>query len=318
MCDDPKHTGRSETRAGAGDGEARSAVERKSPPTERVVQILNLLADTPREQLTLTQVASSLGLNKPTCLGILTALTDAHFVTRDESKSYGLGPALLRLGAAAESGLANLDLVRPVLAELHDRVGVSCVLSTTHQGQIVIVDRLGTVIPGDRQDLIAERYSLTPPLGLVNIAWEHDDVVDAWLNRSPLIPLGAGKDKVRTIIDNGRERGYLIQRLTTTTSSNIVLASLLTSEMPRRVIDEVLRYLPPADWSEFIGDLPDDDGADIPVATISTPIHDRRGAQQYTLTLVPGRPDATVGECKEWAKSAVNAARTATIALGGS
>ncbi|MFE3224394.1 IclR family transcriptional regulator [Nocardia sp. NPDC059228] len=314
---DSKHTSPTDSRAGGGEYGARTAVDRKSPPTERVVQILNLLADAPRERLTLTQVAAALGLNKPTCLGILTALTEAEFVTRDDAKSYGLGPALLRLGSAAESGLANLDLVRPIVAELHDRLGVSCVLSTIHDGQIVILDRLGAAMAGDRRDLVGERLPLAPPLGLVNIAWEPDIVVDAWLGRQPLIPLEAGHETVRAIIDGGRRRGYIVERLPTSIASTVVLATVLASGMPQRIIDELCRNLPATDWSEYLATMPADSTATVSVAHISAPIFDQHRGQQYTLTLVPERTDATLTQCEEWATALTHAAHKATLALGG-
>ncbi|MFE3103432.1 IclR family transcriptional regulator [Nocardia tengchongensis] len=292
-------------------------MDRKSPPTERVVQILNLLADSPRERLTLTQVAAGLDLNKPTCLGILTALTDAEFVTRDEGKSYGLGPALLRLGSAAESGLANLDLVRPIVADLHDLLGVSCVLSATHGGQIVLLDRLGAAMPGDRRDLVGERFPLAAPLGLVNIAWDHDSVIDTWLSRPPLLPLAAGTDAVRAVIDSGREHGYIIECLSASSTSSVVLATLLSSGMPEQIIGEICRRLAPADWSEFLTTMPADADATIPVASISAPIFDRHGDQRYTLTLIPERADATAAQCTEWATALTHSAHRATVALGG-
>ena len=305
---DPTHTPRTVTRT--------TPVDRKSPPTQRVVQILDLLADTPRERFTLTQVADALGLNKPTCLGILTALTDAEYVTRDDAKSYGLGPALVRLGSAAESGLANLDLVRPFLVDLHDRLGLSCVLSAVYDGHSMILDRLGTAIPGDRRDLIGERFPLAPPLGLVNIAWEHESVIDEWLARPPLIPLADDALPVRDIVAAGVADGYIIECLQTSSSSSVVLASLLASGMPPRIIDELCRHLPPEDWSEFVTTLPDDD-APLPVANISAPVFDRQGSQQYTLTVVPERPDATAGLARTWGEAVARAAAAASAALGG-
>ncbi|NEW48976.1 helix-turn-helix domain-containing protein [Nocardia cyriacigeorgica] len=311
------HTSVPKSSARPSEAEAPAAVDRKSPPTERVVNILNLLADTPRKRLTLTQIAAELHLNKPTCLGILAALTDADFVTRDESKSYGLGPALLRLGSAAESGHASLDLVRPFVAELHELLGVGCILSAAHEGHTVIVDRMGTAIPGDRRDLIGERLPLAPPLGLVNIAWQRERVVNAWLERTPLIPLAAGEEIVRAIIEEGHERGYIIECLRTSTSSSVVLASLLASGMAPRIIDELCQHLPAEDWSEFITTMPADQTAIIPIANISAPIFDRHGAQQYTLTIVPERADATAALANEWGTATARAARAATTALGG-
>lgn len=311
---DSKHASPASSR---GDGEAtHSSVDRKSPPTDRVVQILNLLADSPRERLTLTQIADALGLNKPTCLGILTALAHADLVTRDGAKAYGLGPALLRLGSAAESGLANLDLIRPIVASLHDRLGMSCVLSTVHADQIVILDRLGPAMAGDRRDLVGERMPLAPPLGLVNIAWEHDAVVDAWLSRPSLIPVVAENDRAHDIVTSGREHGYLVECLLPSSTSTVVLASLLASGMPQRIIDELRRHLPPTDWSEYLTTVPED-VMPVPVAQISAPIFDRRGGQQYTLTLVPEHPNPTAADCRRWGAVLADAARDATAALGG-
>ncbi|SEL70976.1 DNA-binding transcriptional regulator, IclR family [Rhodococcus maanshanensis] len=317
VAGDSKHTARAASRVGDHESGTRPSVERKSPPTERVVQVLNLLAETPRERLTLTQIAANLDLAMPTCLGILTALTDAEFVTRDGAKSYGLGPALQRLGSAFESGLANLDLVRPAIIELHDRLGISCVLSATHEGQIVILDRLGAAMAGDRRDLIGARLPLAPPLGLVNTAWGPDAVVDAWLGRQPLIPLATGDETARAIIEDGRRRGYIIECLPSSMASTVVLATVLTSGMPQRVIDELCRNLPPSDWSEYLLTTPGDSAATVPVAHISAPIFDQHGAQQYTLTLVPERTDATLAHCEEWAAALLHATRQATIALGG-
>ena len=290
---------------------------RISPPTERVTRVLTLLADTPRERRTLTEIAAGLDLNKPTCLGILTALADEGFVTRDETKRYGLGPALLRLGSAAESGLATIDLVRPHLDELHDRLGMSCILTAVHGDHVVILDRCSLGTAGDRRDLVGERFPCAPPLGLANVAWEHDTVVDAWLARPPLAPLAAGDRTVRTLVAGARERGYIVESYSSSTTSSLVLANLLGSGMPQPVIDQILGFLPPVDWSEFIATMPDDRAALLPVANIGAPIFDRRGRQQYTLTLIPERTDATAGQCLDWAEEVERTTRTATNALRG-
>jgi hypothetical protein len=118
--------------------------------------MLNLPADTPRERLTFAQVAVGFNLNKPTCLDILTSLTDEGFVTRDETKRYGL---------------ANVDLVRPYFIELHDR-GVSCILPSVHSDHSVILDQLSLGSSGERRDLIGERFPFAPPLDLGNTAWD--------------------------------------------------------------------------------------------------------------------------------------------------
>ncbi|MER6876854.1 helix-turn-helix domain-containing protein, partial [Amycolatopsis sp. NPDC000673] len=46
------------------------AVTRRSPPTERVVRLLDYFAARPGQRFGLSALARELGLSKPTCLGI--------------------------------------------------------------------------------------------------------------------------------------------------------------------------------------------------------------------------------------------------------
>src|SRR3954470_9644693 len=78
-------------------------VPRGSPPTERVVGILRLLASS-NEPLTLSAIANTLGLNLSTCQTVLNALTQANLVVRSrQTKAYTLGPTLILLGNAARA-----------------------------------------------------------------------------------------------------------------------------------------------------------------------------------------------------------------------
>ena len=65
---------------------------RGSPPTERVVRILDFLADRADQRFGLSELARRLDLSKPTCLGIVTVLCDG--------------------GAKYQSRLFNQDWVR--------------------------------------------------------------------------------------------------------------------------------------------------------------------------------------------------------------
>ncbi len=67
----------------AGIGVPLPGAARRSPPTERVVQVLDYLVARPGLRFGLSELARELELSKPTCLGILTALTDAGYLIRD-------------------------------------------------------------------------------------------------------------------------------------------------------------------------------------------------------------------------------------------
>lgn len=292
--------------------------ERQSPPTKRVVAVLDLLGETPHRRMTLTEITTRLGLSKPTCLGILVALTEAGYTTRDDAKAYGLGPALLRLGWAAETGMASLHLVRPFVHRLHEELGLACVLAGIHDDSLVVLDRVGRVPVGDHRDLVGERFPCVPPLGLTNTAWRDDDSVRAWLARPPLVPIAAPEDRTWELVRSARERGYLVELHTGDAApAGIVLANLEVSGLPRPVRDVLRRHLPPAEWAEYTTELPEDDAELVPVACLSAPIHDRLGRQRYTLTLLADRPAVTAAECRAWAEVLTSATSSATAALGG-
>ena len=56
---------------------------RASPPTDRVVRILDFLAGRPDERFGVSELARRIGLSKPTCLGIVTSLAEAGYLVRD-------------------------------------------------------------------------------------------------------------------------------------------------------------------------------------------------------------------------------------------
>ena len=79
------------------------ATERSSPPTRRVVDVLNLLAADPGCALTLSAIAGEAAISAATCLGILNELAGAGYLVRHPDRTYSLGGALVSIGTAAVS-----------------------------------------------------------------------------------------------------------------------------------------------------------------------------------------------------------------------
>ena len=99
------------------------AMARTSPPTERVVATVSLLAARPDEPLSLAELTRRLGVNKSTGHAILTSLAAAGWVLRDPTrKTYRLGPALVALGRQAAASFPALDFARPALGRPQPRV----------------------------------------------------------------------------------------------------------------------------------------------------------------------------------------------------
>ena len=68
---------------------ARESSRRTSPPTQRVVAVLDFLAQHPHDRFGLSELARRLDLSKPTCLGIVSTLTEFGYLVRDaQDKTY--------------------------------------------------------------------------------------------------------------------------------------------------------------------------------------------------------------------------------------
>ena len=92
---------------------------RTSPPTQRVVAILDFLAKHPHDRFGLSELARRLGLSKPTCLGIVTTLAESGYLVRDGAdKTYRLGPSLITLGHIAQESLRVNPAARAELSLL--------------------------------------------------------------------------------------------------------------------------------------------------------------------------------------------------------
>ena len=84
---------------------------RTSPPTGRVIEVLEFLAAHPTRRHSLADLVKHLDITKATCHVVLGTLAESGYVVRDPVlRTYGLGPALITLGAAAQVSVPALDI----------------------------------------------------------------------------------------------------------------------------------------------------------------------------------------------------------------
>ncbi|EME20356.1 helix-turn-helix domain-containing protein [Rhodococcus triatomae] len=263
---------------------------RRSPPTERVVQVLDHLVARPDGRFGLSELARDLGISKPTCLGILGALVGGGYLTRDADARYGLGPALIAAGRAAQRGYAAGSVVRPHLDALAADFGAVCTASAVVGDQVMILEV--AIPPGAEAGRAAARvgqvYPFAPPVGLMYVLWSHDDEFARWLDREPAFPVVLDHDLLRRVVDDCRESGYLVERLTPTGRR---LFSLMAGVADRNL---------PAELRELVGEMVSSLGervhlgrereADVeyPVSLIAAPVYDADGRQSMVLTLDVG------------------------------
>src|SRR6476469_2637918 len=189
---------------------------RASPPTDRVVRILDFLAGRPEQRFGLSELARRLELSKPTCLGIVTSLTDAGYLVRDGAdKTYRLGPSLITLGHRAQESMRISPAAREELRRLSARFGVTAGLSAVIDDRITLLD---LVSPAGAQPgvEVGQSYPFAPPVGLMFVLWD-DEAVRNWLAKEPTVPLHPSRtepDRLQRVIERCRADGYLVERLT--------------------------------------------------------------------------------------------------------
>src|SRR5688500_11080647 len=184
---------------------------RPAPAIDRCVAVLNHLAAHPSEQFSLSELARALDLNKATAHAMLTTLTDAGYLTRDnEQKTYGLGPALIAVGNAALASTPAARLAEPAMAALSADLDLECIASTAIGEEIVILARAGNARPLGINVQPGQRLPLSPPLGTVFVAWSGAEAIDRWLSHLGPEQGEADRERYRQALQTVRERGYSV------------------------------------------------------------------------------------------------------------
>ncbi|MDN5758013.1 MAG: helix-turn-helix domain-containing protein [Tomitella sp.] len=304
-------------RAGEIARESSAAGERRSPPARRVVRILEFLVRHPGERFGLSELARRLEISKPTCLGILTEMCAAGYLIRDESDgSYGLGPSLIAAGRAASDGLAIGAVARRHLERLADSYDAACTASAVVGDKIVVLESAGPV-PGGGQSATGKTYPFAPPVGLMYVLWQSDEVFERWLATEPSAPVRLDRDRLRRIVDQCRRRGHLVDSLTPVGQRLYrLMAGVDTDELPeevRKLVGEMVTSLGERVY------LPDGDGqADEchRVNVIAAPTFDAEGGQAMVLTLYVGA-EISRAEIEERASALRRTAAAVTADLRG-
>lgn len=180
-----------------------------SPPTDRVIQVIELLAKEPGVRMSYTEIAQRLGLSWATCHAVLTSLTAAGFLLRGEDKRFVLGPSLVAAGRAAERSIAYGPEIREMISDLSARTGKSCLL-TAKSGESLV--NLGGEASGASVTMGGRRVPFAAPFGVIHAAWSSRPIVERWRERGT--EMGAGEsDRVDQLLDEVRERGFSISPL---------------------------------------------------------------------------------------------------------
>ena len=242
-----------------------------SPPTERVVAVMQLLAAEPDRTFTLADISRRLDISRATGHAILTTLASHQWTLRDpDTGGYSCGPAVSALGRGT-----NDRLFRPILHELSETIGTQVLLVRRDGATLRVIDAVGETPAAPR---IGPGFSipLVAPFGRDYVAWAGAAARSAWLDGVGQPSPALGK-RLAAVLDEVQRRGYVIERLTPEyVRVYTALRALAVDGEP----DAITRRLA---WSfadlTLVDYLPGelDDSQSHPIATISAPVRDTDG-----------------------------------------
>jgi DNA-binding IclR family transcriptional regulator len=293
-------------------------MERRSPPTERVIRLLDLLARRPSEGLSLSELSRRLDISKATGLGIAAALTRAGYLVRTEdTKTYTLGPALLGLGRAASEAFSSLTFARPELRRLNQELGLAASVSTLAGDKIVLLDRTGPQGELDRMLQAGQRYPYTPPSGCVLAVWLGDPEIDEWLADYPEVSMDESLEDLRALVDTVRELGYIVERMSDLSVGALtMLAGLDGHDIPAPAAAAI---------ANMVSNLADRHyvarhlrrGGHYSVTFVASPSFDAEGRPDLLLGLLVFRDDVEFDELVRYGMAVRAAAVRVTEHAGG-
>jgi DNA-binding IclR family transcriptional regulator len=256
-----------------------------SPPTRRVVAVVELLAKHADTPLTLAEICRELGISRSTGHAILHTLRSSDWISRDPvSGRFTLGPGL---PATSAPSAPMPRILREPLQKLCTDLGMAVCISEVRGGSIAVID--ATAPARERPHVPAGvRLPFVAPFGREFVAWAPPRASQEWFDAA-----GAANDAYRArmpqILAEIRTRGYGIERLTDPLLR--VYAALLALDNGN-VPDPVSMRLAGAVADLTIVDVLPSELADIEaysLATISAPIFDERGVVVMSVSAQPYR-----------------------------
>jgi len=249
-----------------------------SPPTERVIAVIELLGSEPARQFTLAEICRSLDISRATGHAILTTLTAHDWVTRDPSSAeYAWGPAMASLTKPADS-----LMYRGELQALATEAGTQVSLTRREGRTMVIVETVGECLTGPRISP-GLRTPLVAPFGRDYIAWSSADAQQSWLEAIGQPDPGLRR-RMTAVLKEIRRRGFVVERLTReyvrVYTALRALSSdgeidMITTQLARAFADLTTIDVLPTEMNATAGHS---------IATISAPITDNDGAVVMSVT----------------------------------
>lgn len=261
----------------------------RSPPTDRVLAIIDSLAEEPSRPQSAAELGRRLEISSATCHAILATLVARGYVVRSaESKRYRLGPRLLAVGQSTQEALSPHHVATADLQHLSEETHCGSSLRAVNDGQVVVLARFGE----DRHDHSrpGASYPFAPPFGLSFALWSGDRALKEWIARAPTEPSPKDLSALRALTTDARARGYIAHRALNDAREALYTALVATRGNDRApALEGLVREALQASWVGFHLLHRAKPSDILNVSTLSAPIFDARGDMSFLVELSVGR-----------------------------
>jgi DNA-binding IclR family transcriptional regulator len=258
----------------------------------RALEFLDLMAASPKQSFTLSELARMTGIAVASCHGILNALVKhGHLSRHPEHKTYHLAPALFAIGQTVREHdplLAGACVAAEMLA---NETGLEVLLTARAGAEIIALKRVARG-PLPRISMrVGERAPLHPPVGVMFMAWAPQGDVEDWLGRVGDAERHAEADSHNLALL--RKRGFLV--VLRSQPQERMQSELAAAGRPSAIGRPQFEALMEALYGGTYQPPEIEPDALYPVSVISAPLFDAFGQVVYSLTL-GGFDEAVTGE----------------------
>lgn len=284
-----------------------------SPPTRRVITIVDLLMEVERP-LSTTEIARRLGIARATATAILTELESAGWVQRDGALSYSLGPRLGRIGT---TGRAQPTLLAgAVLVDLARTTGCGVTLSHIGADHFTVVDKKHggeRVIPGLPT---GQKLPRQFPVGAAVMPWRPQQDREAWLAGSTQ-PAELGEALLRRV----RKFGFAIFRPNDNDAGLVEVLADLLGAVGAEIHDPAIRTRAIRQLSALTARAYTDaeirSQKTLPISYLTAPVFDEPGHAGFEVQLGPLRAEVSKPEREAYVAALLSSASQLSEVLQG-
>lgn len=261
-----------------------------SPPTRRVVDVVELLTEQAGTAIRLSDIVKALNLNQATAFAIMKELVDAGWVTRDPArKTFSIGGGLVSLAQKIDRSPSIRQAAESTLRTVAIETGYAGSVSERSAEELLITAFVDASDPahGQWRPAVGERLPFAAPFGPAFAAWDPEKARAAWIERCGVTGQGF-RGQLAQLLADTLAQGYSVER----TSPEMVSAIPVMVRLQAAAISESVR----ADLDKVLVEITNGPAAQSGsgqrqyVGAVTAPVFGPAGNVTHNISLHPFTP----------------------------